>query len=193
MERLIELDRDLFIALNSFHAQQLDQVIFVLTNTYAWIPLYVLLFFFIFKSYGSSTWIYLIGIAITIVLADQVTSSLMKPMFERLRPTHDPVIKDLVHTVNNYKGGKFGFASSHAANTFGCALFIHLMLHNFYRWSFLLFFWAAFVCYTRIYLGVHYPGDLVVGALIGMLFGFLSFLSCKKISERYHLRRDKSF
>lgn len=193
METLIDLDRDLFIALNSLHSESLDQIMYFLTNTSSWIPLYALLLYFIIKSYGKSSWLYLIGIALTILLADQVTSSVMKPVFERLRPTHEPAIKDLVHTVNNYKGGKFGFASSHAANTFGCALFIYLMLRKKYAWSLLLFVWAAFVCYTRIYLGVHYPGDLLVGALVGMFFALLVFLLCRKAEQRiYHLRADNS-
>ena len=193
METLIDIDRDLFIALNGFHSESLDPIVYFLTNTSAWIPLYVVLLYLIFKTYGKASWIYLVGIAFTILLADQVTSSVMKPAFERLRPTHDPAIKDVVHTVKNYKGGKFGFASSHAANTFGCAMFIYLMLRKNYTWSSLLFAWAAFVSYTRIYLGVHYPGDIIAGAVVGIFFAGIAFLLCQKGEQRmYHFRADNS-
>jgi undecaprenyl-diphosphatase len=111
----------------------------------------------------------------------------MKPYFARLRPSQEPYLQAFIHIVNGYKGGKFGFASSHAANTFGVATFFFLLSGKKRKWMVLLFPWAALVTYSRIYLGVHYPGDIVVGALIGMLAalaGFACYLWIKKLYTR---------
>jgi undecaprenyl-diphosphatase len=97
----------------------------------------------------------------------------MKPVFARFRPSQEPTLEGLVHLVNGYKGGLYGFASSHAANTFGIAFFVWLTLRAHYRWIILIFAWAAFMTYTRIYLGVHYPGDIIVGAVVGFGSGWI--------------------
>jgi undecaprenyl-diphosphatase len=98
----------------------------------------------------------------------------MKPFFGRLRPSHEPELEGLLHLVDGYRGGLYGFASSHAANTFGVAIFIWLSLRKHYRWIGVIFIWAILMSYTRIYLGVHYPTDILVGAIIGSLCGLLS-------------------
>jgi undecaprenyl-diphosphatase len=112
----------------------------------------------------------------------------MKPYFLRLRPTHDPELQDIVHTVNNYKGGLYGFASSHAANTFGVAMFLWLLLKPKYPWVVFLFLWATLVTYTRIYLGVHFPGDIVVGGLIGIGFGWMGTLLVNSMLRKFRAR-----
>ncbi len=175
MSTLLEWDRQLFLWLNELNASWLDPVMYFLTNTLAWLPLFAWLLYLIVRQHGRYSWIYVVGIAITVALADQVTSSLIKPYFMRLRPSHEPNLAGLVHTVNQYKGGKFGFASSHAANTFGVATFLFLALKNTYRYVGLLFLWACFVSYTRIYLGVHYPGDILAGAILGTCFGWITY------------------
>lgn len=176
MDEILELDRELFLELNSsFHKPWLDQLMMFLSTTTAWIPLYLILLYMIIKVYGKDTWMILLAVAITILLADQVTSTFMKPFFERLRPSHDPDLRGMVTIVNEYRGGRFGFASSHAANTFGVATLMWLMLKNFRPWISLLFLWAIGVGYTRIYLGVHYPGDIIVGDLIGFLSAFVAY------------------
>ncbi|HYF70286.1 MAG TPA: phosphatase PAP2 family protein [Ohtaekwangia sp.] len=183
-KRLLEIDKDLFLYLNGLHAEWLDYPIFILTNTVAWVPLYVLLLYLIIKEHKKQSWIFFVGIAITIVLSDQVTSSLMKPYFERLRPSREPELQGLVHTVQNYIGGRYGFASSHAANTFGTATFIFMLLRKTYWWIILIFLWALFVSYTRIYLGVHYPGDILAGACVGACFGFLFYKTSVVIARK---------
>ena len=177
MEQILELDRKIFLELNSnFHNPFMDQLMMFLTSTTAWIPLYIILLYFLIRNYKKETWIVLLGIALTIILADQITSSIMKPFFERLRPSHEPSFGEQVHIVNNYRGGRFGFASSHAANTFGVATLICLLLKNYRPWITLLFIWPLFVGYTRIYLGVHYPGDILAGFLIGLMCAITSYL-----------------
>ena len=175
IDQLIELDKELFLFFNGMHAAWLDPVMDWFSETLFWLPLHVFLLVQILKSYKKESILILIAIAITITLADQITTSFMKPFFERLRPSHEPSLDGLVHLVNNYRGGKFGFASSHAANTFGVALFLTLLFRRSKPWIAWLFLWAALVSYTRIYLGVHYPGDILVGAIVGMLCALLSY------------------
>lgn len=181
MEQLIELDRELFLFLNGLHTPWLDPVMVLLSKALFWIPLYIFLLFHIFKVYKNNSWAVLLGIGLTILLADQITSSLMKPFFERLRPSQEPSLEGLVHLVSNYRGGPFGFASSHAANTFGTAAFLSLLFKATKPWIVWLFLWAGVVSYTRIYLGVHYPGDILAGGVIGILSALLSFRLYSKL------------
>jgi len=175
IDHLIELDEQLFLILNRMHDSWMDPVMWLFSKTGASIPVYVFLLFHIYRVYKEKTWGILLAVALLILMTDQFTSALMKPFFERLRPSHEPALNGMVHIVNGYSGGNYGFASSHAANTFGIAMFLSCLLRKGKPWINWLFLWAAFVSYTRIYLGVHYPGDILVGALIGILFGWLVF------------------
>ena len=175
IDHLIELDKQLFLFFNGMHATWLDPVMEMFSKTIASIPLYAFLLYHIYIVHKQRTWGILLSIGLLILMTDQSTSGLMKPFFERLRPSHEPTLEGMVHIVNGYSGGKYGFASSHAANTFGVAMFLSCLLKPEKPWISWLFLWAAFVSYTRIYLGVHYPGDIIVGALIGVVFGWLVF------------------
>ena len=175
MHQLKEWDEQFLLFLNQFHTDWLDPVVLLVTKTEFWIPLYLVLIFLIFKNYKKEGWIILAGIALTVLLADQITSGIMKPFFQRLRPSREPSLQGLVHIVEGYYGGLYGFASSHAANTTGVAFFIFLLFRGTYRWIGLIFIWAFVMSYTRIYLGVHYPGDILVGALIGVGSGYVGY------------------
>jgi len=184
---LLKLDRELFLFLNGHHTAWLDPIMFWISKTIFWLPLYGFLLFLIVKHYKKDTWIILIGIALAIIITDQLTSTLMKPFFLRLRPSRDPSLEGLVHFVNGYRGGKYGFASSHAANTMATALMVWFLLKSHYRWIWTLFIWAIVVGYSRIYLGVHYPGDIIVGMLVGLLVGLGSFKFQKAILDKRKL------
>jgi undecaprenyl-diphosphatase len=175
IDHLIELDKQLFLFFNGMHAAWLDPVMEVFSEKEASVPLYAFLLYHIYRSYKQKTWSILLAIGLLILMTDQFTSGLMKPFFERPRPSHEPTLEGMVHMVNGYSGGKYGFASSHSANTFGIAMFLSCLLKVEKPWINWLFLWAALVSYTRIYLGVHYPGDIIVGALIGIAFGWLVF------------------
>jgi undecaprenyl-diphosphatase len=175
IDRLIQYDKELLRFLNGFHSPVLDTVMITMTETIAWLPLYIFMAYIVIKDFKTESWIVFLGVAITLVLADQITSSIMKPFFERLRPSREPSLEGLIHFVDGYRGGQFGFASSHAANTFGAATFYFLIFRNIRSWIGWLFLWASFVSYTRIYLGVHYPGDIIVGALVGAACGWAGY------------------
>lgn len=180
METLIELDKELLIYLNSFHASWLDPFMLFITKTFVWLPLYLFLLYLVIKDYKNEAWIVLLAITITICLTDGITSGIMKPYFARLRPSREPSLSGLIHLALDsggkvYKGGMYGFASSHAANTLGTATFFFLLFRHTRRWIGWLFAWAIVMTYTRIYLGVHYPGDIIVGGTIGVLCGWFGY------------------
>ncbi|QOI98327.1 MAG: phosphatase PAP2 family protein [Flammeovirgaceae bacterium] len=183
LDTLLELDKQLLLWLNGFHAPWLDPIMLVLTKTIAWLPLYLFLLYLVIKDYQKESWRVLLVIAVTILLTDQLTSSVMKPFFERLRPSRDPELAGLIHLVNGYKGGLYGFVSGHAANSFGIAMLFWLLYKQSRKWIWTLFIWAGFLTYTRIYLGVHFPGDVLVGALVGIGCALLSHYLYKRFLE----------
>lgn len=177
IETLHELDRELFLFLNGLGHPYLDQFMIWMSAKLIWIPLYLLIIGFLIKRYRKNAWIPILLIIAAVGLSDFITSGLMKPLFERLRPCRDP---DLTGLVVNIGGcGKYGFASSHAANTMALAVFVQLLYRNGFGLT--LIGWSVLVSYSRIYLGVHYPGDILAGMFIGTVFaGSLYFLVLPK-------------
>ncbi len=180
-ERILQFDQDLFIYLNSLHTPWLDQVMFYMSNTYFWLPLHAILLYMILKNYRKDSVIIIICVALSVIVANGITSEFMKGYFMRLRPSHEHSLAHLIHIVNDYRGGLYGFASSHSATTFAMATFLWLLFYKRYPHIGWLFVWATLVAYTRVYLGVHYPFDILVGALIGILCGWAVYLLYQRI------------
>ena len=177
LDSLRSIDQNIFFFLNGLHSAFFDQVMFWGTKSLIWIPLYLILFYLVFRKYRwQGLWILLFA-ALMILLSDQL-SNVFKEWIVRLRPTHEPGLTG-IHTVNGYVGGQLGFYSAHASTTMAVALFLILILGNSYRYfSPLILLWAVFMAYTRIYLGVHYPGDILAGWLAGTLIGFCFGVGC---------------
>jgi len=148
---------------------------YLISGKLVWAVFYLAIIVQIYRTYGWKNCLYLVvAIALVITCCDQMASGILKPTFQRFRPSRSPEISHLVHIVNGYTGGKYGFASSHAANVFGLASFVSLLFRN-RKLSLFLFSWAVLVSYSRIYLGVHYPGDIIVGTAIGLFFGYIIY------------------
>jgi undecaprenyl-diphosphatase len=192
----MDLDRQLLVWLNGFHASWLDPVMYYTSQTLFWLPLYLFLVYLIVKDFNKEWWIPVIGIAVTILLADQITASIMKPYFARLRPSQEPGLVGIIHLVRDhngeiYTGGLYGFASSHAANTFGTATFFTLLFRSRRPWIKWLFVWAAGMTYTRIYLGAHYPGDILAGSIVGVTSAYAGFKVYEWISRKAVVRTSQ--
>ncbi len=179
LQEIIRFDIDLFLFLNSLNSPFWDQIMFLFSSTKFWLPLYAVILFFLFKKKKHTGFLTLVFIALVVIFADQGSVHLFKEVFERLRPCKTPELKEIVHLVNGKCGGKYGFISSHAANTFAVAMFTARFFSNKY-FSLFIFFWATIVSYSRIYLGVHFPADVFGGAIFGILIAcFVFFLYSK--------------
>lgn len=191
---LNDLDHQLFLFLNGLHVGWLDPVMTFISSETGWIPFYAVLVFLVFYKYRwKGLWI-ILGVAVLIICSDQISSHIFKPVFQRLRPCHDPMIQDLVHLPNGHCGGQYGFISSHAANTFALASFIYMTMRKHYKnIGWLMFIWAAVVSYSRIYMGVHFPGDVICGVAVGLGLGFgIGYLTIRVISSETKCSREIS-
>ncbi len=165
-EYLEQLDQSLLLFFNSLHSPLFDSAMWWISYKYTWIPLYLSILIYLIIKQKKKALISILLLILAIVLADQISVHAFKNVFLRYRPTHNLDIGHLVHIVNDYRGGTYGFVSSHAANSFAFAVLSALIIQRKYI-SYLLILWAVVISYSRIYLGVHYPGDILGGAILG--------------------------
>jgi hypothetical protein len=173
---LEEADRGLLLLINGHHAPMLDSLMWMVSGRLTWLPLYLLLAFRLFRREGLRRGlIAAVMIAVMIVTVDQLCASVIRPLVCRLRPSNpDNPVSALVTVVNGYRGGRYGFPSCHAANTFALATFLSLVFRN-RRITLCLMAWSLLVGLSRVYLGVHYPADILGGCVIGALIAAVCY------------------
>jgi undecaprenyl-diphosphatase len=187
ISHLIQCDHSLFLFLNGMHNEFWDVVMYWTSEKLTWIPLYLVWLIYIIRKQKYYSVIYLLFVALLIACSDQISVHFFKDVFMRPRPCHEPLLQGMVHTVNGECGGDFGFVSSHAANFFALAMFFTRTTgREFKKYAWISFVLVAYISYSRIYLGVHYPGDVLGGAVLGLLIGYI-------ISTLYHFVVKKYF
>lgn len=185
LEAIKSIDENLFLLLNSQHNSFFDPIMWLFSEKLFWGPLYVWFLWLLHKYYPKHYWTVLVAVVLMIAATDQLCN-LSKESVMRFRPTHEPHLQPFVHTVNDYTGGMYGFYSGHAANAFAVAFFIIAIAKN--RRNYIIpvaITYASLISYSRIYLGVHYPGDIITGALIGTLLGTGFALAHRHLRRRY--------
>ena len=178
-EFLNTLDTNVFLAINGLHNSFFDVFMWLTSEKFVWFPLYAALIFIFIKNYGkNAVWI-IIALILSIVVADQIASGILKNTVERFRPSHEWSIDGLVHLINGDRSGLYGFASSHAANSFAIAVFSALVFRN-KIFTLAAIIWATTISYSRIYVGVHYPLDILGGMIIGICSAMFFYVLIKK-------------
>ena len=199
MDFLQSIDEKLLLFINSMNNQYLDWLMHQISETLFWLPLYIILIFLLYKQFGKKSIVVMLFAIIVIAVCDQVASHLIKENVQRLRPSHQPGLENLLHYVNGYRGGDYGFVSSHAANSFGLSAFLFFIFKDKQKWmSFFMIFVACIISYSRIYLGVHYPSDVIVGGIIGIIIGlsinsfFTGFIAKKIKLHGYEISESQN-
>lgn len=187
-----QLDHQLTLAINGSDSVFWDNVVYTVTNTFSWTAVIIVLLCVIFRNNTlRDTIIIYLGIALLIIVADRICSGIVKPTVARWRPTQDPQLMYLIDVVRGYRGGSYGFFSGHSCNTFCMATFFSL-LFRYRKLTCVLFLWAATTTFTRLYLGVHYLGDVTVGFFVGITLGTLFYLLTNYIRRRLGISRHIS-
>ncbi|WP_163268159.1 phosphatase PAP2 family protein [Dysgonomonas sp. 216] len=189
LDKFLPYEKSLFLFVNGTHTYFWDNTMWLFSDLKIWMPMTLVLIINIIYKMSWTKWLpILLAIIVVFTLCDQFSSHLMKPLFERPRPTHYPGIMENVRTLNGYTGGKYGFISGHATNSFGFAMFTLLLFRNRY-YSIVILLWAVLISYSRVYLGVHFISDIIAGAISGSILGALVYklyqLGRKKIIQYY--------
>lgn len=184
IETIKSWDESLFLLLNGMHSSFFDWLMFWASDRFIWIPLYTFGFFYLLLNYKLKGAVWVIFIIPLIFMSDTVSSGIIKDAVERLRPCHNAALRGAIHLVGNC-GGEFGFISSHAANSFALATYLGVVLkEDSRRLIFIFWLWAGLISYSRIYLGVHYPLDVLGGMILGIVLGYLTARAAGHFTRR---------
>lgn len=173
-DTLLQLDRELFTFINArASSSSIDWLFKLLRHAYTWIPLYAFVIYYLLRHHKKYAWQFIVMSLVVFAVTDHISAAVLKPMFQRLRPCHEPLLRDVVRDLVGC-GGQYGMPSTHASNHFGLAAFwyfsITWMSKRNWWW---LWLWAFTICYAQVYVGKHYPGDVLVGAIFGTSIGIL--------------------
>ena len=184
-EYLENLDRELFLLINGFHNPLVDVLMLAFSDARFWIPLFIWLFFALYKAYPGKQMLWvLLAVGVSITITDRLSVEAFKEVFMRYRPCYNTEIESMIHLVKDSCGGRYGFISSHASNFAGLAvLFTQLLKFEYRKIGWLLAIWVGLISYSRIYLGVHYPADVIGGIIFGSVVGWLVYKGVAKIID----------
>lgn len=178
LEKIVSIDQKLLIYLNSLGSESFDPFWLLITKQVSWAPFFFVVFYILYKKLGRTNFLYTIGfIALLIIVCDQ-SANLFKQTFQRLRPCNDPEIKSIIRLVK--ESSSYSFYSGHATNSMATTLFVYLILRKYYKYTALLFLFPLIFAYSRIYLGLHFPTDILTGYLFGMFYSFIAYQLFKK-------------
>ena len=189
LDQLIEFDKSLLLFLNGSDSLFMDGFFLTLTKTSTWIPLFLCMLYVVLKNNNTRRCLILLGLtALLVVATDQFSSGFCKPFFHRFRPSQEPSLAGLVDIASSYKGSLYGFISGHATNTFAVAVFFSLVFKN-PRTTAVLFSWSLLSSYSRIYLGLHYPGDILAGLVAGTLIALSFYYIFQILIQKFCFQR----
>lgn len=186
IDYLVDVDKTALLAVNGMYSVFQDAFWWMVSAKWSSLLLVLALLWILMRQNRRHALLVLLMVAVAVLVADQVSSGLIKHLVERLRPTHDPSLENAVHVINGYRGGMYGFVSSHAANFFAIATLVTLIMRRGLVAA-ALYCWGLVQCYSRIYLGVHYPGDILGGMIVGLLAGWLVWCLMRWVQRRWRL------
>ncbi|MDP4269136.1 MAG: phosphatase PAP2 family protein [Bacteroidota bacterium] len=184
MTQINELDHNLTFLINSWHAPFWDNFFFDYSKVWVWFPLYISYIYIFIRQEKKQAWMFIVSMILCFLIANHVSADIIKPLVARFRPSHDPLLQNSLHIINNYRGGNYGFVSSHAANTTGLAILLSLIIRNRLN-TIMLICWTLLTSYSRIYLGVHFLGDTLGGMFLGSIAALIAYSLLKYLYKRY--------
>ena len=193
IETLHSIDTSILLFINGKNSPFWDEVMMIISGRFTWIPLYLLFVVLIWLKYKKESWVIILFAVLAIVLSDQF-ANLVKNEVMRLRPSHTPGIMNLLHYYKNstgesYMGGLYGFVSNHAANSASLTIYLTLLFRNKFVTCGLIL-WTFLLCYSRMYLGVHFPSDVLGGIIVGIVTGFIAYRGCRLLQQQIAVRNS---